>query len=171
MKGDESENWDWQKKRKGGGTRREELQKKCEEDEKKKGKLRIYKKKAQEDTKGKREEGKMSQDEEEAQEHTVLFVKCQSITGSARCSVYSSYLPWQSRQFVFAQTADQEANIKRLLTPSKCLNKHVSASNACQLSGVGGSAARTVECSGELLLLREPNSFFFLSLMSWLLWW
>ena len=47
----------------------------------------------------------------------------------APCSRRSSYLPRQSRHLLFAHSADQEADIKRLLTPCcRCLNKHLSAS-------------------------------------------
>lgn len=34
--------------------------------------------------------------------------------------------------FFRAQTADQEADIRRLSTPSECLKKHISASDGCQ---------------------------------------
>lgn len=44
-------------------------------------------------------------------QHIVHTLKCQSITGSARRSLCSSYLPCQSRQFVFFSALKQQ--IKR----------------------------------------------------------
>lgn len=69
--------------------------------------------------------------------HPVLYtLKCQSITRTARRSLafrlISAVRVDSLCVFFRAQTADQEADIRRLSTPSECLKKHISASDGCQ---------------------------------------